>query len=144
VDYAITVTKEELLGMGMGRSLRDVALDRWEGAGEAFCVAGEKTKHSTKRQDLVSQLLSEDLPILELENVDEDAQGPDATMKDEVILLARGNEMWAGELVKYLQAGRKERGEMQEQRAGRRTGCRMLRFLNWYFHSFITSRRQFL
>ncbi|KAI0253665.1 hypothetical protein BJV78DRAFT_1152793 [Lactifluus subvellereus] len=58
-----------------------------------------------------------DIPVLE--GVDEDAEGADATMLDELILLARGDPMWMEELRKYLQEEEKEREEMQKERAVR-------------------------
>jgi hypothetical protein len=111
------------------------------GWGSTLCCGGQDQALDEETENLVSQLLSKDLPILEHESVDEDAQGPDATMKDELMLLARGSEMWARELVKYLQVVRKE---MQEQRAVRKenwvNGGSLITF-SWYFLSFVTSGR---
>ncbi|KAF5373498.1 hypothetical protein D9615_009488 [Tricholomella constricta] len=57
--------------------------------------------------------------ILVLEGVDEDAEGADATMRDELIMLAHGDPMWTEELRKYLQKEEEERKRMQEERAAR-------------------------
>jgi hypothetical protein len=54
--------------------------------------------------------------ILVLEGVDEDAEGADATMRDELIMLAHGDPMWMEELRKYLQKEEKEKEQMQEER----------------------------
>jgi hypothetical protein len=58
-----------------------------------------------------------DIPVLE--GVDEDAEGADATMRDELIMLAHGDPMWMEELKKYLRKEEKEREQMQEERAVR-------------------------
>jgi hypothetical protein len=57
--------------------------------------------------------------ILVLEGVDEDAEGADATMLDELIMMAHGDPMWTEELRKYLQKEDQEREQMQEERAVR-------------------------
>ena len=57
--------------------------------------------------------------ILVLEGVDEDAEGADATMRDELIMMAHDDPMWMEELRKYLQKEGKERERMQEERAVR-------------------------
>ncbi|KAF5375494.1 hypothetical protein D9615_009206 [Tricholomella constricta] len=61
--------------------------------------------------------------ILVLEGVDEDAEGADATMRDELIMLARSDPIWMKELRKYLQEEERERVQMQEERA--------MRLANW-------------
>jgi hypothetical protein len=59
-----------------------------------------------------------DIPVLE--GVDEDADGTEATMLDDLLVLAGdGNPIWVKELRKYLQREEKEREEMQEERAAR-------------------------
>lgn len=87
--------------------------------GDLLCCRGQDRVLDEETENLISELLSKDLPILELEGVDEGAQDADATMKDELMLLARGSEIWARELVKYLQVERKERDEMQEEQVVR-------------------------
>jgi hypothetical protein len=57
--------------------------------------------------------------ILVLEGVDEDAEGADATMLDELIMMAPGDPIWMEELRKYLQKEEEEREQMQEERAVR-------------------------
>jgi hypothetical protein len=69
----------------------------------------------------VGDFSTDDFAILEIESVEEDAQDADATMKDELIMLANSGDMWSREiwreeLAKYLQAEQKEREEMQENR----------------------------
>jgi len=41
--------------------------------------------------------------ILVLEGIDEDAEGADATMRDELIMTARNDPVWMEELRRYLQ-----------------------------------------
>jgi len=55
--------------------------------------------------------------LLVLEGVDEDAQGADATMKEELMMLARDSPMWMKELKKYLQEEEKELKQVQAERA---------------------------
>ncbi|KAI0253654.1 hypothetical protein BJV78DRAFT_1191090 [Lactifluus subvellereus] len=52
-------------------------------------------------------------------SVDEDAEGPDATMLDDLMLMALGDPMWTKELRKYLQKEENENEEMQKERAAR-------------------------
>lgn len=54
--------------------------------------------------------------ILVLESVDEDVEGADATMRDELIMMAHdGDPIWVEELRKYLQKEEKEREQMKEE-----------------------------
>lgn len=46
--------------------------------------------------------------ILVLEGVDEDAEGADSTMRDELIMMARDDLIWMEELRRYLQQEEKE------------------------------------
>jgi hypothetical protein len=62
--------------------------------------------------------------LLVLEGVDEDAEGADATMRDELIMMARDDPIWMAELRKYLQQEEKEREEMRKERAVRLTRWR--------------------
>jgi len=55
--------------------------------------------------------------FLVLEGVDEDAEGADATMKEELMMLARDSPIWMKELKKYLQAEEKEQKQVQAERA---------------------------
>lgn len=58
--------------------------------------------------------------ILILEGVDEDVEGADATMRDELIMMAHGGDpIGVEELRKYLQKEEKEREEMRDERAVR-------------------------
>lgn len=58
--------------------------------------------------------------ILVLEDVDEDVEGADATMRDELIMMAHGGDpIWVEELRKYLQKEEEEREQMQAERAMR-------------------------
>ena len=57
--------------------------------------------------------------LLVLEGVDEDAEGADATMRDELAMMARDDPMWMREFRKYLQEEEKEREEVQKERAVR-------------------------
>jgi hypothetical protein len=57
--------------------------------------------------------------ILVLEGINEDAEGADATVLDELIMMAHGDLMWTEELRKYLQKEEEERKKMQEERAVR-------------------------
>ena len=41
-----------------------------------------------------------------LEGADEDAEGADSTMRDELVMMARDDPMWTTELRKYLQKER--------------------------------------
>ncbi|EDR09630.1 uncharacterized protein LACBIDRAFT_318893 [Laccaria bicolor S238N-H82] len=54
-----------------------------------------------------------------LEDVDEDAEDGDATLLDDLRLLAASHPMWEEELQRYLQAEQKEREWIQNQRAAR-------------------------
>ena len=56
---------------------------------------------------------------LVLEGVDEDAEDADATMRDELIMMARHDPIWEEELRRYLQTEEKERVQMQKDRAAR-------------------------
>jgi hypothetical protein len=56
---------------------------------------------------------------LVLEGVDESAEGADATMLDELIMMARDDPMWREELRKHLQEKEKERVQMQKEREAR-------------------------
>ncbi|KAF8344656.1 hypothetical protein F5887DRAFT_1283144 [Amanita rubescens] len=62
--------------------------------------------------------------LLALEDVDEDAQDADATMRDELIMLARNDPMWMEELKRHLQEEEKEKEQMQKERAVRLTRWR--------------------
>lgn len=53
------------------------------------------------------------------EGADEDAEGADSTMRDELIMMARDDPMWTAELRKYLQKEEKEREQVQKERAVR-------------------------
>lgn len=57
--------------------------------------------------------------LLVLEGVDEDAEGADSTMRDELIMMARDDPMWMAELRKYLQKEEKEREQVQKECAVR-------------------------
>ncbi|KAF8342434.1 hypothetical protein F5887DRAFT_357480 [Amanita rubescens] len=57
--------------------------------------------------------------LLVLEGVDEDAEGPDATMLDELTLLAHDDPVWKGELRRYLQEEEKQKKQIQKERAVR-------------------------
>ena len=57
--------------------------------------------------------------LLILEGVDEDAEGADSTMRDELIMMAHDDPMWMAELRKYLQKEEKEREQVQKERAVR-------------------------
>jgi len=54
--------------------------------------------------------------LLVLEGVDEDAEDADATMRAELILLARDSPIWMAELRKYLQQEEKEKKDVQKER----------------------------
>ena len=85
--------------------------------GNLFCF-GNRTDSEGMEGDALSTLPSTDkLPILSLEGVDEDAQDANATMKDELILLAHGNKLWTRELEKFIEAENREMREMQQHRA---------------------------
>lgn len=56
--------------------------------------------------------------LLVLEGVDEDAEGPDATMLDQLMMLAHDDPIWSEELRRYLQK-EEERERMQKERAVR-------------------------
>jgi hypothetical protein len=55
--------------------------------------------------------------ILTLEGVDEDAEGADATLKDELLMLAHDSPMWMEELEKYTRNEEKEQKQVQAERA---------------------------
>jgi hypothetical protein len=55
--------------------------------------------------------------ILVLEGVDEDAEGADATFKEELLMLAHDSPMWMEELEKYLRNEEKEQNQVQAERA---------------------------
>lgn len=55
--------------------------------------------------------------LLVLEGVDEDAEGPDATMLDQLMMLAYDDPIWSEELRRYLQIEEEEREWMQKERA---------------------------
>ncbi|KAF8346407.1 hypothetical protein F5887DRAFT_1182675 [Amanita rubescens] len=57
--------------------------------------------------------------LLVLEGVDEDAEGPDATMLDQLMMLAYDDPIWSEELRRYLQKEEEEREQMQKERAVR-------------------------
>jgi hypothetical protein len=57
--------------------------------------------------------------LLVLEGVDEDAEGPDATMLDELIMLAHDDPVWKEELRRYLQEEEKQKKQIQKERAVR-------------------------
>ena len=57
--------------------------------------------------------------LLVLEGVDEDAEGPDATMLDQLMMLAYDDPIWNEELRRYLQKEEEEREWMQKERAVR-------------------------
>ena len=57
--------------------------------------------------------------LLVLEGVDEDAEDADATMRDELVMLARNSPLWKEELKRYLQREEKEREQMEKERAAR-------------------------
>ncbi|KAM6499330.1 hypothetical protein JOM56_004838 [Amanita muscaria] len=57
--------------------------------------------------------------LLVLEGVDEDAEGPDATMLDHLMMLAHDDPIWSEELRRYLQKEEEERERMQRERAVR-------------------------
>jgi hypothetical protein len=57
--------------------------------------------------------------LLVLEGVDEDAEGPDATMLDQLMMLAYDDPIWSEELRRYLQKEDEERERMQKERAVR-------------------------
>lgn len=86
---------------------------RWEHEGSQVRVIGARRHYPT----FILLPHQHQLPLLVLEGVDEDAQDADATMKDELMLMAYGDEMWTKELQKYLRAERREREEVQEWRA---------------------------
>ena len=54
-----------------------------------------------------------------LEGVDEDVEDADATMRDELVMLARNSPLWKEELKRYLQREEKEREQMEKERAAR-------------------------
>jgi len=54
------------------------------------------------------------IPVLE--GVNEDAEGADAPLKDELLILARDNPIWMKELKKYLQDEEKEQKQVQAER----------------------------
>jgi hypothetical protein len=56
---------------------------------------------------------------LVLEGVDENAEGADATMLDELIMMAHDDPMWREELRKHLQEKEKERLQTQKEREAR-------------------------
>ncbi|KAF8349255.1 hypothetical protein F5887DRAFT_1233630 [Amanita rubescens] len=57
--------------------------------------------------------------LLVLEGVDEDAEGADATMLDQLIMLAHDDPIWKEELRRYLQREEEEREQMQKERGER-------------------------
>lgn len=57
--------------------------------------------------------------LLVLEGVDEDAEDADATMRDELILMAHCSPIWEEELRRYLEREERERKQMQKERAER-------------------------
>lgn len=80
----------------------------WDWEGEEAAEAG-----------LDSEQFSAKYGIPVLEGVDEDAEGPDATMLDDLIMLAHNNPVWQEELRRYLEEEEKERKRTQEERAAR-------------------------
>jgi hypothetical protein len=75
---------------------------------------GEGEKAAGAGQDKFSVDPPHDYPVLE--GVDEDAEGADATMLDELIMMAHDNPMWREELKKHLQIKEKEKTQMQKER----------------------------
>lgn len=57
--------------------------------------------------------------LLVLEDVDEDAEGPDATMLDQLLMLAHDDPVWKEELRRYLQEEDREKKQIQKERAVR-------------------------
>lgn len=58
--------------------------------------------------------------ILELEGANEDAEGDDAAVLDDLLILAGdGEPKWVEELRRYLQEEEREREQMQKERAVR-------------------------
>jgi len=58
--------------------------------------------------------------LLALEDVDEDAEGPNATTLDELMMLTYdGDPIWMEELRKYLQEEKEEKEQIQKERAVR-------------------------
>ena len=80
--------------------------------GDLLCCTRGDGGVSEETANITSTLL---LPILELEGVDADAQDADATMKDELMLLAHTSEIWRGALEKYMQAENREREAVQKE-----------------------------
>jgi hypothetical protein len=78
---------------------------------------GEREKAAGAGQDKFS--VDPHHGYLVLEGVDKDAEGADATMLDELIMMARDDPMWREELRKHLQIKEKERAEMQKEREAR-------------------------
>jgi hypothetical protein len=60
--------------------------------------------------------------LLVLEGVDEDAEDADATLLEELIMLARDNPIWEEELRRHLKKEEKEREQIQKERAVRLIG----------------------
>jgi hypothetical protein len=57
--------------------------------------------------------------LLVLEGVDEDVEGADATMRDELIMMAHDDPIWMEELRRYLHNEKREKERMQKDRAVR-------------------------
>jgi len=103
------------------RHLQQSGGQRREGGGEGQADAGEMSVGNdggaaTEREQFTSiKTTSHD--ILVLEGVDEDAEGADATLKDELVMLACDSPIWMEELEKYLRNEEKERRQVQAERA---------------------------
>lgn len=75
---------------------------------------GKRRVASVKQEEFNTNVPSNGLPVCE--DVDEDGTGPEATMEDDLILLASFDEMWREELVKFREAKRRDQEEMQKER----------------------------
>ncbi|KAF8807294.1 hypothetical protein BYT27DRAFT_7189394 [Phlegmacium glaucopus] len=89
----LTMTSPTLVGDGEGEQTADAKLEQF----------GDMTSDG----------------VLILEGVDKDAEDADATLRDELFMLAHGSPMWMKELQKFLSKEEKERKQVQEERAAR-------------------------